>query len=204
MSNVELYQENVLAKVGGRWALVSRRTHQPLAYWRGHGKPPSWWVSKQEQRVQFFKHAHDVENPDAAPTQSVVSTDDSGGGTAFFVLAGLALVGGAGYLLYTLSQKPQLVTPANFTWPNDVGKSISLKVGQALNVALPAFNASTGFGWTFAGGDQTIVRPLFDPSLNGGTFTFQGQSAGTTTLVFNNSSAGGQVASSFSITVTVS
>lgn len=201
MNDVELYQENVLAKVGGRWALVSRKTHRPLAYWRGHGKPPSWWVSKQEQRVQFFKYAHEATNPDAAPTPS---TDDSGGGTAFFVLAGLALVGGAGYLLYTLSQKPQVVSPANFTWPNDVGKSITLKVGQALNVVLPAASSSSGFGWTFAGGDATIVRPLFNPGLSGGTFTFQGQGAGSTTLVFNNASPSGQVADTFSIQITVS
>jgi len=202
MSNLEIYRENIVQKVGGRWAIVSHQTHRPLAYWRGAGKPPAWWIEKQERRIEYFKHAHEQPSPDT--TTPVAAPADDSGGSAFFIVAGLALFGGAGYLLYKLSQNLPTVSPANFTWPSDVGKSMSIKVGQALNVALPAFNPSTGFGWTFAGGDTTVVRPLFDPSLNGGTFAFQGLKAGTTTLTFNNTSAGGQVASSFSISVTVS
>jgi hypothetical protein len=45
----------MIAKVGGRWAFVSRRTHRPLAYWNGSGRPPRWWEEKQERRVQYFK-----------------------------------------------------------------------------------------------------------------------------------------------------
>lgn len=45
-----------LKKVNGRWALVSRKTGRPLAYYRGSGKPSDAWVKKQERRVQFFKH----------------------------------------------------------------------------------------------------------------------------------------------------
>lgn len=47
----------MIAKVDGRWAFVSRGTRKPLAYWNGRGKPPKWWVDKQERRVQYFKHA---------------------------------------------------------------------------------------------------------------------------------------------------
>jgi hypothetical protein len=46
----------MLKKVKGRWALVSKRTQRPLAYYNGEGKPSEEWVSKQERRIQFFKH----------------------------------------------------------------------------------------------------------------------------------------------------
>jgi hypothetical protein len=50
-----LYRENMVRKVNGRWAFVSRHTGRPLAYWTGRGKPPQSWVNKQERRVQFYK-----------------------------------------------------------------------------------------------------------------------------------------------------
>jgi hypothetical protein len=46
----------MLKQVDGKWALVSKKTHRPLAYYRGEGKPSDEWVAKQERRVQFFKH----------------------------------------------------------------------------------------------------------------------------------------------------
>jgi hypothetical protein len=46
----------MLKKVDGKWALVSRKTQRPLAYYRGEGKPSDEWVQKQERRIQFFKH----------------------------------------------------------------------------------------------------------------------------------------------------
>lgn len=54
----ELYGEvtETLEKVDGRWALVSKKTGKPLAYYDGEGKPSDEWVAKQERRVQFFKH----------------------------------------------------------------------------------------------------------------------------------------------------
>lgn len=54
----ELYGEvtETLEKVDGRWALVSKKTGKPLAYYDGEGKPSDDWVAKQERRVQFFKH----------------------------------------------------------------------------------------------------------------------------------------------------
>lgn len=46
----------MLKQVNGKWALVSRKTQRPLAYYKGDGKPSDEWVSKQERRIQFFKH----------------------------------------------------------------------------------------------------------------------------------------------------
>ncbi len=45
----------MLKQVDGKWALVSKKTQRPLAYYRGEGKPSEEWVAKQERRVQFFK-----------------------------------------------------------------------------------------------------------------------------------------------------
>lgn len=45
-----------LQQVNGRWALVSKETGRPLAYYKGEGKPSDEWVAKQEKRVQYFKH----------------------------------------------------------------------------------------------------------------------------------------------------
>jgi hypothetical protein len=46
----------MLKQVNGRWALVSKKTQRPLAYYKGEGKPSDEWVHKQEARIQFFKH----------------------------------------------------------------------------------------------------------------------------------------------------
>lgn len=46
----------MLKQVNGKWALVSRKTQRPLAYYKGEGKPSDEWVAKQEKRIQFFKH----------------------------------------------------------------------------------------------------------------------------------------------------
>lgn len=46
----------MLKQVDGRWALVSRKTQRPLAYYKGEGKPSDEWVAKQERRIQYFKH----------------------------------------------------------------------------------------------------------------------------------------------------
>ena len=45
----------MLKLVNGKWALVSRKTQRPLAYYTGEGKPSDEWVQKQERRIQFFK-----------------------------------------------------------------------------------------------------------------------------------------------------
>jgi hypothetical protein len=46
----------MLKQIDGKWALVSKKTQRPLAYYRGEGKPSGEWVAKQERRIQFFKH----------------------------------------------------------------------------------------------------------------------------------------------------
>lgn len=45
----------ILKQVDGRWAIVSKTTGKPLAYYKGEGKPPDEWISKQERRIQYFK-----------------------------------------------------------------------------------------------------------------------------------------------------
>lgn len=45
----------MLKQVNGKWALVSKSTQRPLAYYKGEGKPSQEWVSKQERRIQYFK-----------------------------------------------------------------------------------------------------------------------------------------------------
>lgn len=51
----------MLKQVNGRWALVSKTTQRPLAYYKGEGKPSEEWVKKQEARIQFFKHGGKTE-----------------------------------------------------------------------------------------------------------------------------------------------
>ena len=48
--------KETLGKYQGKWALLSKKTGKPLAYYKGGGKPSADWVSRQERRVQFFKH----------------------------------------------------------------------------------------------------------------------------------------------------
>lgn len=50
----------MLKQVDGKWALVSKETGRPLAYYKGEGKPSEDWVQKQEQRIQFFKHMNEA------------------------------------------------------------------------------------------------------------------------------------------------
>ena len=58
----------MLKQVNGRWALVSKKTQRPLAYYKGEGKPSDEWVAKQERRIQFFKHGFGEESkPDILP-----------------------------------------------------------------------------------------------------------------------------------------
>lgn len=46
----------MLRQINGKWALVSKTTLRPLAYYKGEGKPSEEWVKKQEARIQSFKH----------------------------------------------------------------------------------------------------------------------------------------------------
>lgn len=47
--------DEVLKQVDGKWALVSKKTGRPLAYYKGEGKPSDEWVASQERRIQYFK-----------------------------------------------------------------------------------------------------------------------------------------------------
>lgn len=55
----------MLKQVNGKWALVSKKTQRPLAYYKGQGKPSDAWVAKQERRIQFFKES--ITSPDILP-----------------------------------------------------------------------------------------------------------------------------------------
>lgn len=57
----------MLKQVDGRWALVSRKTQRPLAYYKGEGKPSKEWITKQEARIQHFKEEKKVPHPDILP-----------------------------------------------------------------------------------------------------------------------------------------
>ena len=59
----------MLRQVNGKWALVSKKTQRPLAYYKGEGKPSDEWIAKQERRIQFFKHGfgESVTSPDILP-----------------------------------------------------------------------------------------------------------------------------------------
>lgn len=48
--------DEVLKQVDGKWALVSKKTGRPLAYYKGEGKPSDEWIASQERRIQYFKH----------------------------------------------------------------------------------------------------------------------------------------------------
>ena len=52
---VEIIDE-VLKQVDGKWALVSKKTGRPLAYYKGEGKPSDEWIASQEKRIQYFKN----------------------------------------------------------------------------------------------------------------------------------------------------
>jgi hypothetical protein len=56
----------MLKQVDGKWALVSKKTQRPLAYYKGEGKPPQEWVNKQESRIHFFKEGFSEELYEAA------------------------------------------------------------------------------------------------------------------------------------------
>lgn len=59
MKSFTQYHEELietLQQVDGRWALVSKKTGRPLAYYKGEGKPSDEWVAKEERRIQYFKH----------------------------------------------------------------------------------------------------------------------------------------------------
>jgi len=56
MISFKEYISEVLKKVDGKWALVSKKDpSKVLQYYDGEGKPDQEWVNKVERRVQYFK-----------------------------------------------------------------------------------------------------------------------------------------------------
>ncbi len=57
MISFKQYISEVLKKVDGKWALVSKKdSSKVLQYYDGEGKPSQEWVNKVERRIQYFKH----------------------------------------------------------------------------------------------------------------------------------------------------
>lgn len=57
MITFKSYITEVLKKVDGKWALVSKKdSSKVLQYYDGEGKPSDEWVNKVEKRVNYFKH----------------------------------------------------------------------------------------------------------------------------------------------------
>jgi len=54
MISFKEFINEVLKKVDGRWALVSKINGKPLQYW--DHKPSEDEVNKVERRIQYFKH----------------------------------------------------------------------------------------------------------------------------------------------------
>jgi hypothetical protein len=56
MISFKQYISEVLKKVDGKWALVSKKDPSKiLQYYDGEGKPSQEWVNKVERRIQYFK-----------------------------------------------------------------------------------------------------------------------------------------------------
>lgn len=120
----------MIAKVNGQWAFVSRRTRRPLAYWRGEGKPPKWWIDKQERRVQYFKR-----NPEGG-------SSEEGGWTQ---IDALVAVGSLGALCYGIaSYKPSASSDADQE-RNKMATS-SLVIGSLAGLLLLTTKASNAIG----------------------------------------------------------
>ena len=56
LEEFEVELDEVLQKVDGKWALISKKSGKPLRYYKGSGKPSKDWVDKQERSVQYWKH----------------------------------------------------------------------------------------------------------------------------------------------------
>ena len=50
----------MLKKIDGKWAIVSKKSNKPLAYYKGDGKPDEEWVKEQEKRIQYFKNKKEL------------------------------------------------------------------------------------------------------------------------------------------------
>lgn len=99
----------------------------------------------------------------------------------------------------------------------DNGKTVQMKVGQDLRVAL-ASNPSTGYGWEIVEVDAQVLVQQGEPTFRDGnaegmvgasgteTFQFKAQRTGTTTLelVYQQSFNPGQDTRTFQVTVHVS
>lgn len=45
----------ILKEINGKWAILSEKTHRPLAYYKGEGKPTKQWVALQEEKLRGYR-----------------------------------------------------------------------------------------------------------------------------------------------------
>ena len=54
MKTFKQYISEVVKKIDGRWALVSKKSGRVLKYWEC--KPSKAQIDKEERRIQYFKN----------------------------------------------------------------------------------------------------------------------------------------------------
>ena len=54
MKTFKQYISEVVKKIDGRWALVSKKSGRVLKYW--DTKPSQGQIDKEERRIQYFKN----------------------------------------------------------------------------------------------------------------------------------------------------
>ena len=54
MKTFKQYITEVVKKIDGRWALVSKKSGRVLKYW--DAKPSQAQIDKEERRIQYFKN----------------------------------------------------------------------------------------------------------------------------------------------------
>jgi len=146
----------MIRKVDGRWALVSRTTGHPLAYWGGSGKPPEWWVKKQERRVHYYSA-----NPLSAVEWVVGGIVAASVGVAAYFM-GKSAGGPAKASKSSQASAPKVVTVTN----SDADKTIQLNVGDTLDVALSVISMFGAASWQPA---QAVGSSLNPSAASSGT-----------------------------------
>jgi hypothetical protein len=57
MISFKRYITEIMKRVDGKWAIVSKKDpSKVLQYYDGEGKPSQEWIDKVERRIQYFKH----------------------------------------------------------------------------------------------------------------------------------------------------
>jgi hypothetical protein len=196
----------MLRKIDGRWALVSKHTGRPLAYWRGAGKPPRSWVDQEERRIQAFKHEGENPLPETAMYWIVggltavaaigavyfMSSNASAGTTGGAGATGTAAGSGTVTLPVTTINGPVASATGGSTSTSKMnfaateannGATYTLKVGDTLAVTLDVPSGAATFADAQVTGSGLSAGSA--ASLSGQTIqVFTASSAGTETISY--------------------